>query len=101
MNSVELLYDCKNTLGEGITYSSINNNLYWLDINNVSKLFKLNLNSNEKEIFELPEIVTANNNAPPAILDIQSMTDEISDMDEAEIERCEQTDPTWLKAYAR
>ena len=42
MNSVELLYDCKNTLGEGITYSSINNNLYWLDINNVSKLFKLN-----------------------------------------------------------
>ena len=59
MNSVELLYDCKNTLGEGITYSSINNNLYWLDINNVSKLFKLNLNSNEKEIFELPEIVTA------------------------------------------
>ena len=38
MNSVELLYDCKNTLGEGITYSSINNNLYWLDINNVSKL---------------------------------------------------------------
>ena len=59
MNSVELLYDCKNTLGEGITYSSINNNLYWLDINNVSKLFKLNLTSNEKEIYELPEIVTA------------------------------------------
>ncbi len=59
MNSVELIYDCKNTLGEGITYSSINNNLYWLDINNISKLFKLNLTSNEKEIFELPEIVTA------------------------------------------
>ena len=59
MNSVELIYDCKNTLGEGITYSSINNTLYWLDINNISKLFKLNLTSNEKEIFELPEIVTA------------------------------------------
>ena len=59
MNSVELIYNCKNTLGEGITYSSINNNLYWLDIDNISKLFKLNLTSNEKEIFELPEIVTA------------------------------------------
>jgi len=52
MNSVELLYDCKNTLGEGITFSSINNNLYLLDINNVSKLFKLNLTSNEKETFD-------------------------------------------------
>ena len=54
-----MLYQCKNTLGEGITYSSSNNNLYWLDINNISKLFKLNLSSNKKEIFELPEIVTA------------------------------------------
>ena len=59
MNKVELLYECKNTLGEGITYSSSNNNLYWLDINNITKLFKLNLSSNKKEIFELPEIVTA------------------------------------------
>ena len=59
MNKVELLYECKNTLGEGITYSSINNDLYWLDINNISKLFKINLSSNKKEIFELPEIVTA------------------------------------------
>ena len=59
MNKVEMLYQCKNTLGEGITYSSSNNNLYWLDINNISKLFKLNLSSNKKEIFELPEIVTA------------------------------------------
>ena len=59
MNKVELLLDCKNTLGEGITYSSVNNNLYWLDINNKSKLFKLNLSSNKSEIFELPEIVTA------------------------------------------
>ena len=59
MNKVELLLDCKNTLGEGITYSSVNNNLYWLDINNKSKLFKLNLSSNKSELFELPEIVTA------------------------------------------
>ena len=59
MNKVELLHECKNTLGEGITYSSINNDLYWLDINNISKLFKLNLSSNKKETFELPEIVTA------------------------------------------
>ena len=59
MNNVELLYECKNTLGEGITYSSKNNILYWLDIGNISKLFKLNLSSHKKEIFDLPEIVTA------------------------------------------
>ena len=28
MNIVELLDDCNNSLGEGITYSLINNNLY-------------------------------------------------------------------------
>ena len=50
MNKVELLLSCKNTLGEGITYSTINN---------TSKLFKLNLSSNKNEMFELPEIVTA------------------------------------------
>ena len=59
MNQVELLVDCNNSLGEGITYSSSNNNLYWLDIGNVSKLYSLDLSSNKKEIFELPEIVTA------------------------------------------
>ncbi len=59
MNKVELLYESKNILGEGITYCSITNNIYWLDINNKSKLFKLNLSSNKKEVFELPEIVTA------------------------------------------
>ena len=59
MNKVELLYQCNNSLGEGITYSSKNNNLFWLDIGTVSKLFKLNLSSNKKEIFELPEFVTA------------------------------------------
>ncbi|MDC0624595.1 SMP-30/gluconolactonase/LRE family protein [Alphaproteobacteria bacterium] len=59
MNKVELLDDCDNSLGEGITYSSSNNNLYWLDIGNVSKLYSLDLSSNKKKIFELPEIVTA------------------------------------------
>ena len=59
MNKVELLDDCNNSLGEGITYSSLNNNLYWLDIGNISKLYSLDLSSNKKEIFELPEIVTA------------------------------------------
>ena len=59
MHKVELLYQCNNSLGEGITYSSKNNNLFWLDISNKSKLYKLDLSSNKKEIFELPEIVTA------------------------------------------
>ena len=59
MNKVDLLYQCNNSLGEGITYSSKNNNLYWLDIGNISKLYRMDLSSNKKEIFELPEIVTA------------------------------------------
>jgi len=59
MANVELLYNCNNILGEGITFSSSNNMLYWLDIGNLSKLFKLNLSSDKKEIFDLPEIVTA------------------------------------------
>ena len=59
MSNVEVLYKCNNTLGEGITYSSKNNTLYWLDICNFSKLFRVNLSSNKKEIFELPEIVTS------------------------------------------
>ena len=52
MYKVDQLYDCKNTLGEGITYSSINNCLYWLDINNTSSLFKVDLSTNKKEIFK-------------------------------------------------
>ena len=59
MANVELLYKCKNILGEGVTFSSNNNMLYWLDIGNLSKLFKLNLSSDKKEIFDLPEIVTS------------------------------------------
>jgi len=59
MNKVELLDECNNSLGEGITYSSKDNLLYWLDIGNLSKLHKLDLSLKKKEIFELPEIVTA------------------------------------------
>jgi L-arabinonolactonase len=59
MIKVELLDECNNSLGEGITYSSRNNFLYWLDIGKKSKLYKLDLSANKKEIFELPEFVTA------------------------------------------
>ena len=34
MNTVELLYKCNNILGEGITWSSATNNIYWVDIGN-------------------------------------------------------------------
>ena len=59
MRNVEVLYKCKNILGEGITFSLEENNLFWLDIGNISKLYKLNLSANKKEIFEIPEIITA------------------------------------------
>ena len=41
MSKVELLDECNNTLGEGITYSSTDNFLYWLDIGNISYLYKI------------------------------------------------------------
>ena len=59
MSKVELVYKCNNNLGEGITYSSKDENLFWLDINNESKLYKLNLSRDEKQIFYLPDIATA------------------------------------------
>ena len=59
MSKAELIYKCKNTLGEGITYSSSEDDLFWLDILNESKLFQLNITSNKQYIFDLPEIVTA------------------------------------------
>jgi len=59
MSKAELIYKCKNTLGEGITYSSSEDDLFWLDILNKSKLFQLNISSNKQNIFDLPEIVTA------------------------------------------
>ena len=59
MSKAELIYKCKNILGEGITYSSSENDLFWLDILNKSKLYQLNISSNKQNIFDLPEIVTA------------------------------------------
>ena len=59
MHKVDIAYKCKNTLGEGITFSSKDQTLYWLDINNSSKLYKFNLINQQKDSFEIPEIVTA------------------------------------------
>ena len=59
MSKVERINKCKNILGEGITYSAIDQNLFWLDISNKSKLYKLNLSSNKNFVYDLPEIVTA------------------------------------------
>ena len=59
MSKIETAYRCKNTLGEGITFSKKDQTLYWLDINNTSKLYKFNLINQQKDIFEIPEIVTA------------------------------------------
>jgi sugar lactone lactonase YvrE len=59
MQKVDLLFKCKNTLGEGITWSSESQKLFWLDIGYISKLFKLDISSDKKEIFEFPEIITA------------------------------------------
>ena len=59
MSKIETAYRCKNTLGEGITFSKKDQTLYWLDINNTSKLHRFNLNNQQKDIFEIPEIVTA------------------------------------------
>ena len=59
MNKVELIFKCNNNLGEGITFYNEEQSLYWLDISNKSKLYKFNLITNNKEMFELPEIVTA------------------------------------------
>ena len=59
MNKAELFYRCNNILGEGITYLKDDETLFWLDIGNISKVYKLNLSNAEKEIFEFPEIITA------------------------------------------
>ena len=58
MHKVDIAYKCNNTLGEGITFSSKDQTLYWLDINNSSKLYKFNLINQQKDCFEIPEIVT-------------------------------------------
>ena len=59
MHKVDIAYKCKNTLGEGITFSKKDQTLYWLDIDNTSKLHRFNLTNQQIESFEIPEIVTA------------------------------------------
>tara|TARA_X000000950_G_scaffold155097_1_gene190225 strand:+ start:73 stop:948 length:876 start_codon:yes stop_codon:yes gene_type:complete len=59
VSKVELYKDVKNSLGEGITWSSINQSLFWLDIKPKTILFRINLQSEKLETFELPEFVTA------------------------------------------
>ena len=59
MSNVELFKDVKNNLGEGITWSSVDSCVYWLDIKPKSVLFKIDLYSNKLETFDLPEFVTA------------------------------------------
>ena len=59
MSNVELFKDVKNSLGEGITWSSVDSCVYWLDIKPKSVLFKIDLYSNKLETFDLPEFVTA------------------------------------------
>ena len=59
MHKVDIAYKCENILGEGITFSRTDQTLFWLDINNTSKLYKFNLINQQKDIFEIPEIVTA------------------------------------------
>ena len=59
MKKAELLYKCNNKLGEGITFSKKDQNLFWLDIDNITKLYKFNLITEKKDYFEIPEIVTA------------------------------------------
>ena len=58
MSKVEQIFKCNNILGEGITYSNLDENLFWLDISNKSKLYKLNISSNKNFVYDLPEIVT-------------------------------------------
>jgi len=59
MHKVDIAYKCKNILGEGITFSKNDQTLFWLDINNISKLHRFNLINQQKDIFEIPEIITA------------------------------------------
>ena len=59
MSKVELFRDIKNSLGEGITWSSIDQSLIWVDIKPKSVLFRINLDNEKLESFDLPEFVTA------------------------------------------
>ena len=59
MSDVELYKDVKNSLGEGITWSSIDQSLLWVDIKPKSVLFRINLDNEKLETFDLPDFVTA------------------------------------------
>ena len=59
MKKVELYNDCKNLLGEGITWSVDQENLYWLDVVIPSKLFQLHLPTNKLSIFIMPEMISS------------------------------------------
>ena len=59
MNKAELFIDCKNKLGEGITWDHDNQTLYWLDIPMPSKLYKHSLETNHTFQFDMPEMITA------------------------------------------
>ena len=59
MNKAELFIDCKNKLGEGITWDHDDQTLYWLDIPMPSKLYKHSLETKKTSEFEMPEMITA------------------------------------------
>ena len=59
MKQAELFLDCKNILGEGITWSQFDQTLYWLDIPMPSKLCKYSFEKNKTTEFEMPEMITA------------------------------------------
>ena len=59
MKKVELYNDCKNLLGEGITWSVDQENLYWLDVVIPSKLFQLHLPTNKLSTFIMPEMISS------------------------------------------
>ena len=59
MSKVELYKVVKNSLGEGITWSSIDQSLLWVDIKPKSVLFRINLDNEKLETFDLPDFVTA------------------------------------------
>tara|TARA_B100000745_G_scaffold120653_1_gene78135 strand:+ start:209 stop:1105 length:897 start_codon:yes stop_codon:yes gene_type:complete len=59
MKKVELYNDCKNLLGEGITWSVDQENLYWLDVVIPSKLFQLHLPTNKLTTFIMPEMISS------------------------------------------
>ena len=52
MSKVELYKDVKNSLGEGITWSSIDQSLLWIDIKPKSVLFRINLDNEKLETFD-------------------------------------------------